>query len=315
MTERVEGASSTGTGAGRPPDFFIVGHPKCGTSAMCQMLRRLPDIYINLKEPGFFAPDLRAGAAGGKRPGTLAEYLALYAGATPGQLAGDATPWYLSTPSAAAEIAALQPAARVIAIFREPADFLRSLHAQHVQDHVETETDLRQALALEPSRREGKNIPRGCPRPRALRYSDYVSYVEQLRRFQAVFPPEQILVLIYEDFRRDNECTMRSVLHFLGADDAAPIEVLDANPTVGVRLPRLYELVRLLSFGDGSLPQRGRWLIKALTTQSFRHRALALQRRMQWSRPQPSDEALMLEACAVASRARSSRWASCSGAT
>ena len=30
-------------------------------------------------------------------------------------------------------------------------------------------------------------------------------YVEQLRRYHAVFPPEQVLVLIYDDFRRDNE--------------------------------------------------------------------------------------------------------------
>jgi hypothetical protein len=279
----------------RLPDFFIVGHPKCGTSAMCQMLRRDPQIYFNLKEPGFFVPELRAGAAGGKRPGTLAEYLALYADARPDQLAGDATPWYLASANAAADIAELQPEARVIAILREPASFLRSLHAQQVQDHVETEIDLRKALLLEDARREGRHIPPGCTRPHELLYSDYVRYVEQLQRFHAVFPSEQILVLIYDEFRSDNEGTMRRVLRFLGADDTVPIEVFDANPTVRVRSPRLYQLVRSVSFGRGPLARAAGSTIKALSSRRLRHRALAAQRRMQWGRPEPPDPELMLE--------------------
>jgi len=277
------------------PDFFIVGHPKCGTSALCQMLRRCPQIYFNLKEPGFFSPELRAGAAGGKRPATLEQYLALYAGAAPEQLAGDATPWYLSTPSAAGEIASLAPDARVIAILREPADFLRSLHAQHVQDHVETEADLGRALALEPERRAGRQIPPGSPRPHALLYSDYVRYVEQLRRFADVFGAEHMLVLVYDDFRADNEATLRRVLEFLGVEDPGPVEALEANPTVRVRSPRLYELVRRLSFGNGALARGARAAVKAVSTRGMRHRALALQRKLQWGAPRAGDEQLMRE--------------------
>ncbi len=42
-------------------------------------------------------------------------------------------------------------------------------------------------------------------------YSEHVRYVEQLRRYHAVFPAEQVLVLIYDDFRADNEATLRRV--------------------------------------------------------------------------------------------------------
>ena len=49
----------------------------------------------------------------------------------------------------------MQPDARIIAILREPASFLRSLHLQLLQNHVETEKDLRKALALEAARRQG----------------------------------------------------------------------------------------------------------------------------------------------------------------
>ena len=44
----------------RIPEFFIVGHPKSGTTALYEMLRTHPQIYMpELKEPAYFATDLR----------------------------------------------------------------------------------------------------------------------------------------------------------------------------------------------------------------------------------------------------------------
>ena len=146
----------------------------------------------------------------------------------------------------------------MIAILREPASFLHSLHLQLLQDHSETERDLVKALALEDDRRHGRRIPRGCPRPAALLYSEYLRYVEQLRRYDAVFTPEQMLVLIYDDFRADNEGTVRRVLRFLGVDDARPIKVKDANPTVRLRSPQLDDAVKTVSAGRAPADAGGR---------------------------------------------------------
>ena len=77
-------------------------------------------------------------------------------------------------------------------------------------------------------------------------YSDYVRYVEQLRRYHAVFGPEQVLVLVYDDFRDDNEATLRRVLRFLDVEEDHPIETTEANPTVRVRSQRMHELVHAL---------------------------------------------------------------------
>ena len=42
------------------PDFFIVGHPKCGTTALFEMLRTHPQIYMpDCKETFYFADELR----------------------------------------------------------------------------------------------------------------------------------------------------------------------------------------------------------------------------------------------------------------
>jgi hypothetical protein len=283
----------------RVPDFFIVGHPKCGTTALYETLRRHPQIYMpDGKEPWFFAPELhvRTPPRPEGTPRTLEEYLSLFVAAKPEQRVGEATALYLWSQTAACRIAEVQPAARIIAILREPASFLRSLHLQFVQTYVETEGDLRRALSLEDERRRGKSIPRHSYWPQALLYSEHVRYVEQLRRYHAVFAPENVLVLIYDDLRADNEGTVRAVLRFLDVDDTAPIEMPRANPTVRARSQRLHELVHALSVGRGPGSLAVKETVKALTPRRLRRQALyATQRRVVFADPRPADEELMSE--------------------
>jgi hypothetical protein len=281
----------------RVPDFFIVGHPKCGTTALYEMLRRQPRIYMPaLKEPQFFASEMRVGAPPGRLPASLEEYLALFDGAGADQLLGEASPSYLRSRTAAAEIASLQPAARIIAILREPASLLRSVHLQFVQGMIETEYDLRKALALEPDRRQGRNLPRHGLSPQALMYSEHVQFVAQLRRYHALFAPENVLVLIYDDFRADNNGTVRTVMRFLGIDDVAPIETIDANPTVGARSQVVHELVHTVAVGRGPVSLRVKGALKVLIPQRPRRRLLgALRRSVVYGAPPAPDEQLMRE--------------------
>jgi len=275
----------------RVPDFFIVGHHKSGTTALYEMLRRHPQIFMpDLKEPRYFGRDLRPlfkAAANSKLPETYDDYLALFEGAGPEQRVGEASPSYLRSTTAAREIAAVAPQARCIAILREPASFVRSLHLQLVQEHVETERDLRTAVENEELMREGRPV---------LRYSDHIHYVEQLKRFHAVFAPEQLLVLIYDDFRADNEATVRRVLRFLEVDDAAPIEVLDANPTVAVRSLRVDAALRSLYGERGPVSRALKGAVKTLTPPSLRRGAVrAVRRRVAYGSPAPPDERLEAE--------------------
>ncbi len=286
--------------AQRLPDFFIVGHAKSGTTALYEMLRRHPQIYMpDAKEPWFFASDMRPRfqpPRAGRLPETLADYASLFDGARSGQRVGEASSSYLWSRTAARHIADVQPAARIIAILREPTSFLRSLHLQFLQTHVEAKKDLREALSLEDARRRGQQIPRRSHRPQLLQYSEHVRYVEQLRRYHAVFPPEQVLVLIYDDFRRDNESTVREVLRFLEVDDTRPIEVTTANPTVRMRSQQLDELVHAVSVGRGPASRATKAAVKGLMPRGLRRGALRVaQRRVVLGSPRPPDERLMLE--------------------
>jgi len=282
---------------GRIPDFFIVGHPKSGTTALYEMLRSHPQIFMpDLKEPRFFASDLRSrfqgrlpdGAPRAALPETLEEYLALFAAAAPGQRVGESSPSYLRSAMAARLIAEAQPGARIIAILREPASFMRSLHLELVQNHVEREQDLRRALANDELAGEGS--PSQLPR-----YSDRVSYVEQLRRYHAVFPAEQVQVLIYDDFRADNSGTVRRVERFLGvAERGAPVPA-EANPSVRRRVG-LDNALHEAFFGGGGAMRTARRAARLVTPEPARRRAFrTLREKLVFAGPGEDDEELMLE--------------------
>ncbi len=294
----------------RMPDFFIVGHAKCGTTALYEMLGRHPQIYMPEykagfgKEPWYFARENPHPQSSGERDisftgrtaQTLEDYLSLFDGAAEGQRIGEASTSYLWSRTAAGRIAAARPGARIIAIIREPASFLRSLHLQLLENHHEVVTDFRTAVELDDDRRHNRNIPATSYWPQALIYSDRVRYVEQLRRYEAVFAPEQMLVLIYDDFRDDNEATVRRVLRFLDVDDTQPIEPQRVNPTIALRSERADSFRRSLRAGRGPLLRALRDTGKALTTRQLREKLYyPTLRRAVYGAPPPPDEQFMAE--------------------
>jgi hypothetical protein len=289
---------------GRVPDFFIVGAPKCGTTSLHKTLRTHPQIYMpELKEPRFLASDMRPRAeyADGPRevgyPKTLEEYLGLFAAAAPEQQVGEATTTYLWSSTAAEKIAALAADARIIAIVREPASFLRSLHLTFVKGRNETVKDLRKAMALEPARRAGKQIPQSSHRPQLLQYSEHVRYMQQLRRYQARFPPQRLLVLVYDDFQQDNDATVRRILRFLEVADDLPLDLTSANATTStVRSYQVKDAVHSVSTGRGPLSGPAKAAVKLLTTRRLRRGAIgAIQSRVVVAEPPPPDERFMTE--------------------
>ncbi len=172
-------------------------------------------------------------------------------------------------------------------MLREPADFLRSMHLEMLQNRVEHESDLRRAIE-----HEAIDAPDGTT---LLRYTDRVRYVEQLRRYEERFGTDQVLVLIYDDFRAENEATVRRVLRFLGVDAEVPIEPVEANRSVRVRSVRSDDAVRALQSGRGPLA-RGAKAAGGLVPARLRSSLLrTVRRRFVYGDPEPPDPELMAE--------------------
>jgi hypothetical protein len=279
------------------PDFFIVGQPKCGTTALYEMLKRHPHIYMpDVKEPQYFADELAVEPPPTGLPTTIDHYLSLFADAAPDQLVGEASALYLWSHTAARNIARMRPDARIIMIVREPASFLLSLHLYMIKIQIETEKDLGRALMLEDERKHDRQLPTGGYWRPLLIYSEHMKYLDQLHRYQDAFPADQLLVLLYDDFRADNQASIRTILRFLGLDYTIDLQMIESNQSVRVRARRVAQVIEAVSQGRGRSLAMLKTAVEAVTTQPIRRAAQKVVRdRIVYARPRDPDHKLILE--------------------
>lgn len=124
-------------------NLFIAGMPRSGTTSLAKWLGAHPDVTVSRpKEPGFYIDDLPMA----NRIGSMADYERTFRDGPDAAYRLDATPWYLFSATAMANIAETTPDAQVIVQLRNPADQLTSLHRHHLKTGFETEPDLERAL-------------------------------------------------------------------------------------------------------------------------------------------------------------------------
>jgi hypothetical protein len=218
---------------GKKPDVFIVGAPKCGTSAMDHYLAAHPDIYMAEKEMHAFGSDLRFGPQFYRRDEQA--YLSAFAARNGEHHAGESSVWYLFSERAAAEIRAFNPEARIIIMLREPAEMLYSLYHQFRFDGNEHLPTFEEALAAESERRVRRRITRLTYLAQGLVYRDTARYTEQVRRYFDAFGRERVQVILYDDLAADARGVYCQVLEFLGVDATrieTDFQVINGNKSV-----------------------------------------------------------------------------------
>lgn len=222
----------------RRPDFYIVGAPKSGTTAMYAYLRQHPDLFLPArKELRYFGADLEIRD---RVPLTEEEYLAHFAAAERRHVIGTAYVWYLYSSLAAREIAAFTPDARIIVMLRNPTEMLHALHGEHLSNGNEAIADFTAALDAEPDRRAGLRIPPHAHLVQGLWYSTVPRYTEQLQRYVDAFGRERLHVIVFDDFVADPAAAYHGVLRFLGVrDDARPAAFDVVNASKRTRSERL----------------------------------------------------------------------------
>ena len=215
----------------RKPNLFIIGAPKCGTTALSEYMREHPAVFVTQpKEPHFFSKDFPYYYSPGHA--TLDHYLRLYEDAGPEHLAVcEASVWYLYSQVAAEEIIGFAPDARIIVMVRNPVEMMPSLHSQMLFVQDEDRPDPKAAWDLQAVRRDGRSVPATCRVPAFLQYGDACSLGAQVERLFATVPREQVKVIVFDDFRRDPLGVWREVLDFAGLPDDGRTEfpVVNAN--------------------------------------------------------------------------------------
>ncbi len=270
------------------PNLFVVGAPKCGTTALTRYLEAHPQVFMaERKDLHYFGTDLDLRL---KQRDSEAAYLARFAPGAQARWRGDSSVWYLYSTRAAAEIAAYAPDARVLALLRDPVDAMYAHWAQLRLNGLGDEdlNDFALAVAAEEDRAAGRRIPAKNPMPSALLYGRVVSFADQVARYQAAFPAAQLRVLLQEDMKADTAGVLEALFRWLEVDPQVKADTRPVNTAKVVRSESLRALIALVpgSFKDALPPglrQGIRKRVRALNSRHQRRDPLdpALRRRLQ----------------------------------
>lgn len=183
----------------RLPQALVIGAPKAGTTTLCAALMRHPDIWMYpRKETHFFNEYYETRG--------IAWYSSLFNDAPSDALLMEGTPDYAMSnyvESTLPRIATHIPDARMIFIARDPVDRIESHYVQMVANW-RTEISLEEALRRWPE---------------IVESSDYPRILDVIHQH---FPPEQVLVLFFDDYVANRTATYKRVLHFLGLPSPSP---------------------------------------------------------------------------------------------
>lgn len=245
MTERVR--------CPRTPTFVIAGAARSGTTSLYDWLNQHPHVFMSpIKETNYFlqlrepftgpgdevigAP-LPRDRQGRVRPKPVAhvatweEYLSLFDGSDGYAAVGEASTYYLLSPTAARRIHTALPDCKIVIVLRNPVT--RAVSAYRALVHWGRETrSFEEALALEDER-----LRIGWEWIWGLRAGGL--YADQVERYLDAFPREQVGIWLFEDLADDAARIFSEITTFLGVGS-------EENGRVDLRIrnaaPRVHEV-------------------------------------------------------------------------
>jgi hypothetical protein len=214
----------------RLPDFVIIGAIRSGTTSVARYLGAHPEIYMaRQKEVRYFNSGFDKG---------VEWYASNFEGALPPQICGEATPAYMSNAEAMRRMSELIPDARLIALVREPAKRAWSHY------WMRRERDSEQRGFVQAIEQEMDVIARDGPDGAGLHYLNNGMYAHHLKRVLDLYPPDNLLVVVFEQMLAEPEAQYQATCRFLGVDDEVIPENLGRpiNSFVSFRSLRLRDI-------------------------------------------------------------------------
>ncbi len=261
------------------PNFFVVGAPKCGTTALAEYLGSHPRAFLSTpKEPFYFCADL----PGLGHAASEGEYLRLFDRApSEAKAVGEATTLYLYSRVALPAIRRFAPDGKILVLLRNPVEIAHAFHSEQLSNLFESEASFERAWSLQEERLAGRSVPGFCREPMLLQYRAIASVGSQLERLYGIFPPEQVKVLWFDDLRRDAAALYRETLAFLALPDDRRREFPVVNENRTLRLGAYSRFVTRPPAGVS------RWVWRAKTTIGLERVSLLGALRRWNARPTP----------------------------
>jgi hypothetical protein len=205
------------------PNLFVVGAPKCGTTAVYEFLRRQSWCFMPaVKEPHYFAAQVSTTSLGttGRLINSETAYRNLYVAAGTQTYRGDASTSYLHTPGCADAIHRRFPNSWILVYIRDPTDRAVSHYWNMVRDGTERRT-FEVAIAQE--------LDVGEPRW-SHAYVRCSLYADAIEEYQRLFG-SRVYVGFADRLRGNWEAEIASLSAHLGVPetDLARVDRLEEN--------------------------------------------------------------------------------------
>lgn len=189
------------------PNFIIAGAIKAGTTSLFNYLGQHPQVYTSpIKETRYFAfdpsnPDHVSQIYSTYPVRTMEEYLAQFAGVTDELAIGEATPRYLISPCAPANMKAVLPDVRLIYTLRNPVERLYSIYMMRVTAGFDV-----------------KDVYYECrPGGKQAMANRYSPYFERWLRY---YDRSQMKIVLLEDLKSNPKDVFQSICRYLAIDDS-----------------------------------------------------------------------------------------------
>ena len=220
------------------PNFIIAGAPKTGTTSLHHYLGQHPEIYMSpVKEPCYFASEVRLehfgqefesrargasrrlseyleGRMVGADPGGIVsnwvDYLKLFKNVAGETAVGEASVCYLWSPTAAANIRARIPEAKILIILRNPAERAYSQYMQYAAHGLVRRSFREQIERSARNTRHEFNL--------LYPFLEYGRYYEQVKTYLELFPRANVGIYLYEEAWSDPPLFLKSIFEFLNVD-------------------------------------------------------------------------------------------------
>ena len=190
-------------------DFFIVGAPKAGTTSLYHYLNEHPQVEMSSqKEPDYFSDKAihKQGMYYGKnRVNTLDKYESLFV-QKESVVYGEGSVSYLFYDNVAEDIKKYNPNAKIIIMLRNP---IERAFSHYLMDY---------RLGLISDSFENILAKKSKHKNAHLFYQQYIEvskYAKQIQRYLDFFEKDNILVIDYEDFKKNVSKTVDQVYNFL----------------------------------------------------------------------------------------------------
>ena len=217
-------------GGGRViPNFFSVGFGSSGSTTLHRIFMKIPEIYVPAEQDiGYFSKNPLASVHDEK------SYLDLFRGGKGYKIVCECSAYAPST-TALEGIRRASPGAKILISVRDPVERVYSVFLRY-RRHVKLTWTFEELMR---EHRRGEKVSDIFP---AL---DPGMHSRHVRDWMGAFGRDNVKVILFEEFVRDQEATVRGICEWLGIEhDFAGFRPEAHNPSIVPRVRRLAWMAR-----------------------------------------------------------------------